>query len=146
MNSEADTSAQPRLVVSATREFGWLTERSGYTPAADARGIQATRAGEVLGMVVFDAFTETIALVHVALASPRAAAALFRPAMEYAFLQAHRLALVTMLDSRNVAAMRLAMGFGFRETHRVVDGMSVGADLIHLEMRRHECRTLPGVH
>jgi RimJ/RimL family protein N-acetyltransferase len=146
VSSEADTCTYAPLMVSATRDFGWLTARSGYVPGADARGIQAARAEEVVGMVVFDAFTETIALVHVALASPRAAAALFRPAMEYAFLQAGRIALVTMLDSRNTRAVRLAVGLGFRETHRVVDGVSAGADLIHLEMRRHECRALKGVH
>jgi RimJ/RimL family protein N-acetyltransferase len=148
VNSEADTSAQARLMVcAAPREaLGWLTARSGYTPMADAKGIMAVREGRILGMVVFDGFTETIAQAHVALDSPRAMAALVHPAFQYAFLQAGRIALVTFLDSRNTGAVRLVEGLGFREKGRCADGVALGGDLIFYEMRRERCRFLPRSH
>lgn len=124
----------------------WMAERSGYTPGADAKGIVATFGGRVLGVVAFDGFTATIAQVHVALGTPRAAGILFRPAFRYAFLQANRLALVTMVDSRNTRAVGLAAGLGFREACRVRDGMALGADLILFELRREECRYLQETH
>ena len=126
--------------------FPWMTERSGYTPLPDAKGIEAVAGDVVRGMVVFDGFTETLAQVHVALDTPRAAIHLLRPALQYAFLQAGRLALVAFLDARNTRAVLLARGVGFQEVYREPDGVALGADLILFRMRREECRYLQEAH
>jgi len=147
MEATACTANARTTIEAAPRgELYWLTQRSGYTPLLDARGIRAVCGGRTVGMVVFDGFTETLAQVHLALETPRAAAALLRPTFNYAFRQLGLAVLVTMLDSRNTRAVGLARGLGFREACRIVDGAAVGADLILFEMRRHACRFTREVH
>lgn len=145
-HGEAGGQQPPRVEIAPTRDFTWMTERSGYAPLPDGRGIVALRGAQALGMVVYDGFTATLAQVHVALATPMAARHLLRPAFEYPFLQLGLLALATMLDSRNERAVALALGAGFLEAGRIQDGVDVGSDLVLYQLRRERCRFLSEVH
>jgi hypothetical protein len=122
--------------------FPWLTSRSGYRPLSDARGLEAVRGERLLGMVLFDGWTATLAQAHVAVDTPLALRHLLPEAARYVFRQAERLAIVTMVDARNTPVRQLAAGVGFHEVYRIQDGMEPGVDMILIELRRENCRFL----
>jgi ribosomal protein S18 acetylase RimI-like enzyme len=129
----------------AALSFAWLTERTGYQPAGDARGIEAVDdVGEVRGMVVFDHWTPAAAQVHVALESMSAARALLFEAFGYLFKQHGRSVAIGITPAENTRAMRLNRHLGFRVHHLIRDGWAPGQDLAVLELRRENCRFLRG--
>lgn len=67
---------------------------------------------------------------------------LLRPAFSYPFLEAGRSLLLGIIPADNTKSCGMARRLGFREAYRVIDGWSVGIDLVVHEMRRHECRWL----
>lgn len=131
------------MIVRATRDFAWLTERTGLRPATDCQAIEAVDAdGRTRGMVAFEGWTANAVIAHVALDSVGAGRALLRPAFAYPFTEAGRGMLLGLVPGDNRKSLNLARRLGFRETHRIVDGWKTGADLVLFEMRRAECAWL----
>jgi hypothetical protein len=125
--------------------FGWMTERSGYTPLPDAIGLEVVGSAGTAGLVLLDGRTDTMAQIHVALETPRVAARIRRAVFRLAFGQLGLRVIVTVLAASNAAAVRLANGMGFTVAGRIRDGFAVGDDLLLYELRREHCRC-PWVH
>lgn len=123
--------------------FQWLTERTGYHPAGDVRGIEAIDAdGNVRGMVVFDHWTPNAAQAHVALESMPAARALLFVAFDYLFHGCQRGVAIGLTPVHNARAMRLNRHLGFRVQHLIRDGWKQGEDVAVLELKKSDCRFL----
>ena len=124
-------------------DLTWLASRAGITVHPGLEAIKATdKNGRIVGMVGFDGWTPASLSMHVAVEYPAALRHLIRPAFSLAFdrLQKH-VVLATVL-STNKRSLILVRHLGFRETHTIIDGWSVGAHLVIHEMRRPECRWL----
>jgi hypothetical protein len=93
-------------------------------------------------MVGFDGWTPGSVSFHVALEYPAALRRLIKPAFDLAFVRLKKQVVLATVVSTNQRSLRLVRHLGFRETHRIVDGWSVGAHLVIHEMRRPECRWL----
>ncbi|HET9554347.1 MAG TPA: hypothetical protein VFP50_15400 [Anaeromyxobacteraceae bacterium] len=120
--------------------WGWLTERVGLTPTANARAIAAVDAsGRVRGMVLYDGWTENSVEAHMAVDTPSAWRALLRPAFAYPFIQCQRGVIVGRIRESNTTSLRMATRLGFEVLARVRDGARVGEDLVLVQMRREDC-------
>jgi RimJ/RimL family protein N-acetyltransferase len=135
-----------RVRASTPDEARWLTERTGYQPGGDFRGIVAESGGAIRGLVGFDRWTPNAVSMHVAVDSPAGCRGLLRAAFGYAFLETGRTLVRGEVRASNVRALALDKHLGFREVYRVEGGWAPGEDLILLEMRRDECRWIGGSH
>lgn len=127
--------------VAPSEHFEWLCERVGCSPTPAFQAIEVIdRNGKILGMSGYDFWTPNSVQMSVALGSHIAGRALLRLAFEYPFVQQNRGLVIAYVSAKNSEALRLDASLGFRETHRIVDGHSMGVDLVLLEMRKHECR------
>jgi RimJ/RimL family protein N-acetyltransferase len=129
------------------RDLGWLAQRLGnfhFSPGARAIAAYDETTAGVVGMVGYDGFTQNSAQVHIALARPHAWWALARPTFKYPFEELKKGVLLAMVSSSNERSLRLTAGVGFRETHRIRDGVLPGVDMVLFEMRPEECRWLEG--
>ena len=124
-------------------EFSWIERRTGCVLTRNARAIKAVdRCGLTVGMVAYDSWTENAVQAHMAVDSPIAWRSLLWPAFAYPFEQAGLGVLLAVINAGNTKSLDLALHFGFREAHRLVDGWAKGEDIIFLEMRREKCRWL----
>ena len=132
-----------RVTAGHAEAFGWIEARTGCVLTRNARAIQALDAsGQIRGVIAYDCWTESGVQAHMAVDSPVVWRSLLRPAFTYPFLEAGRSLLIGIIAADNPRSLNMVRRLGFRETYRVVDGWSVGVDLIVHEMRRHECRWL----
>lgn len=131
------------VVACAPADFDGFVARTSAALAHDARGIKAVDSmGRILGMVVYERWTENSVMIHLALDYPIAARALLYPAFSYPFKEAGRSILVGIVNASNKKAMHLNLRLGFREVTRLRDGFSAGVDLVIMEMRKENCRYL----
>jgi RimJ/RimL family protein N-acetyltransferase len=132
------------IVRAAPREhYPWLWSRIEGHPSASFRAIEAiTPEGQILAMVGYDGWTETMAEVSVAVDDPKAfmSRGFLRAAFSYPFNEADKEILIARVRSDNARSLRLQRGLGFREVHRIRDGFGRGVDFVVMELRRHECR------
>jgi RimJ/RimL family protein N-acetyltransferase len=126
----------------------WLWSRVGCSYTAEFRAIMAVRdsadlgnlrAKDIAGMVGYDLWTENAVFMHIALETPAAWRGLIVPAFEYPFVQGNKGIALATVRSDNERSMRLCEHVGFREAHRIKDGMEQGVDAVLYEMRREEC-------
>jgi len=116
-------------------EIGWIASRTGYAFTAGARAIAAVdSAGEIRGMVAFDAWTESGCQCHVALDAPIAARTLRAAFFEYLGQVGRSLAL-GLVPAHRARSVALAKRMGFVEKCRIADGWAAGDDLLILELR-----------
>lgn len=132
------------LVRAATpQERLWLGERLGYHFSPDARGILAEDShGGIAAMVCFDRWAENSAEAHVYVGRPIAIRRLAPAAFRWFFNTLGKGVLVGVVRASNEKALELDLRLGFRETHRIKDGVAVGEDRVLLEMRRADCMWL----
>lgn len=130
-----------RVQAAPVERHAWLAERTGYVPGPSFRALEALgEDGRVRAMVGFDFWTPASAHMHVAIEAPGACRGLLRAAFAYLFGEAgRRLALATIRES-NERSLRLARHAGFVEVSRTPEGWDVGEALVHLELRRDNCR------
>lgn len=132
-----------RVTAGHAEAFGWIETRTGCVLTRNARAIQALdTSGRIRGVIAYDCWTESGVQAHMAVDSPVVWRSLLRPAFTYPFLEVGRSLLIGIIAADNPRSLNMVRRLGFRETYRVVDGWSVGVDLIVHEMRRHECRWL----
>jgi hypothetical protein len=127
----------------------WLWARVGCSYTAEFRAIMAVRdsadlenlrAADIAGMIGYDLWTENAVVMHIALDNPAAFRSLIVPAFEYPFIQGKKGIALATVRSDNQRSMRLCERVGFRETHRIKDGMEQGVDAVLYEMRLEDCR------
>ena len=123
------------------RDFAWLYTRTGHLLSGAARAIEAVDdQGRIRGMVGYDDWTPNSVRMHVALESPGATRALFRPAFLYPFVEVGVSIALAVIVSTNRQCMRLAKHLGFSEIHRVPGGWNEGADLVFFRLDRESCQ------
>lgn len=136
------------MIVSAAtpEDFEWMRKRiNGATLPQDFRAIKAVdSAGRIRGMVGFEAWTPNAVTMSVAIDTPMAIRALLEPAFEFPFVQASRRLVLASCTSDNRKSLRLMRGLGFKQSHRIRDGWSVGVDVVCFELRRDEWLALKG--
>lgn len=127
----------------ASPDFAWLVDRVGVAATPHFKMIAAyDSAGRIRGAVGFDHWTPNSVQMHFAMESPIAIRALIRPAFSYAFEHGGKGLALGIIRSNNRASLWTAEHMGFRESHRIKDGHSLGVDLVLIEMRKDECRWL----
>jgi hypothetical protein len=130
-----------KVQVAPPEHHGWFVSRTGYAIALDFKAIEAVDSdGVVRAMVGWDHLTPSAAQIHFALDYPTAGRHLIRPAFEIPFTQGARQLLFGVVADSGGRQLSVALGLGFRETHRIVDGWRPGEDLVIVEMKRSECR------
>lgn len=126
-----------------TSELAWIVERTSCALTPGARGLAAVDAqGRIVGMVVFDGWTESAAVMHVAFDKPIACRSLLFASFDYLFNQCGRELALGILPSHNEKALAFDKKVGFREAYRVRDGWAAGDDLVLIELRKNDCRWL----
>ncbi|EHK57743.1 hypothetical protein [Allomesorhizobium alhagi] len=111
----------------------------------DARAIGHERAGELRGVVVFDTFTTTTCLVH--LASDGSKRWMTREfitrVFAYPFIQCKFPRITCGIPETNAESLRLTRHMGWVEEGRLREDSEDGSDTIIFGMLRRECRWLP---
>ncbi len=127
----------------APREhFGWVCSRVGHSPSVIFSALEAVDAGgRIVGMVGFDHWTPGSVQMCVAIESPHVLRNI-RAAFDHAFVEKGRRVAIAFVSAANTTALKLYAHLGFRESHRISDGLDDGVDLVLVEMRREECRWL----
>ena len=125
-------------------EYGWLVERAGCDITAGYKAIKAVdETGKIHGMVGYGNWTENSVVMTSALDNPAALREILKWGFRYPFEQCNRGIAVATVRANNVRSMRLCRKVGFREEHRIKDGIAVGEDLVIFTMRREDCRWIP---
>jgi hypothetical protein len=114
-------------------------------PSPQFRAIEAVDAtGRIHAMTGFDGWTENSAGILIAIDTPAALRSLLTPTFEYVFNQCGKGLAIATVRGTNARSLKLTKHVGFTETHRIKDAVRIGEDLVLFEMRREECRYLPG--
>lgn len=121
--------------------WNWVKERARPLLCEDTCGIIALRdTGEILAAVVFDSFTVTTCMVHLAIDNPLALRhGLLSEAAHYLFNVRNRIKIFGMTPSDNKRALKFNKHMGWRELYRVKDAYDIGVDYVVQEMTKEEC-------
>lgn len=134
-----------RIRAARREHLAWLVRRTDCHFSPVAKGVEAVDdSGRILGMVVFDAWTENAAQAHMAVDAPIAWRGLLPFALGYLFLEAKKGVLLGAISSQNTRSLRFARHVGLVELTRIKDGAAEGDDLVLLELRKENCRYLHG--
>lgn len=133
------------LAAATSGDIAWLSERTGYLPTRNARGLAAVDgSGRTRGVVGYDGWTQAAVHCHMAVDTPIAWRALLPEAFRYPLETCGRRLLIALVTADNARSLALARHFGFAETARIRGGWSDGVDLVLLELRKDDCRWLAG--
>ena len=124
------------------RLLPWAQERIGVTFRPDATTIGLERDGEIRAVVVFDAFSETDAQMHIASDGTKAwmNKALLLSAFAYPFTQLGLLRLTGLVTADNQAALEFDQNIGFEKEGYHPKAGPGGKDLVSLGLLRDNCR------
>lgn len=135
------------------RMLGWAAsalQKSYPTPnlrfRPDAQAIGHERGGELVGVIVFDTWSDGDCLIHVVSDGSRRwfTRAFCRCAMAFPFHQVGTRRITAIVSERNPASLGLCDHFGFKVEGRLRKGGPLGEDLILLGLLREECRWIDG--
>lgn len=134
-----------RYTAKASRDFAWLTSRTGLAVTPGFRMIASKdSAGNIRGAVGFDHWTDNSVRMHFALDSSIAGRCLVRAAFSYAFEEAGKGVAIGEVPAWNRKSLWTAEHLGFEPLCRIRDGYSLGVDLVVMELRREKCRWIGG--
>lgn len=111
----------------------------------DTCGVTAVNdvTGELAAVAVFDSFTHTSALAHIAITNRAALRAGFLSlACHFIYEQCKRLVLYSPIAATNTKAVAFCRHVGFSEVIRLKDGYDKDIDYVLLEMRKDACKWL----
>lgn len=127
------------------RLLPWAEERTGVTYRRDAYTIGLEKDGEIVAVVIYDAFGENDLNMHIASDGTRAwmNKALLVSAFAYPFIQLGMLRVTGLVPADNEAALKFDEHLGFvREGYHPKAGPG-GKDLISLGLLKENCRFIP---
>lgn len=138
--------AKLRVCDAPPHHYGYLCSKLGYLPTAGFCAIEAfdPETGKIWGMVGYDFWTKNSVQMHVVLERPVVARTLITPAFDLVFNKSERKVAVGVVAGDNARALKFDLAMGFKETHRIKDGLRDGVDLVILEMRREDCLVFKG--
>jgi hypothetical protein len=116
----------------------WVCERIGLEVTKEARAIGQVKNGRLVGGVVFDGWTGTSVVMHVASEGRRwITRKLLRAVFGYVF--AHCKVAIGIVPSGNMDALRFDHHLGFEKVAEIKDAHPDGS-LIILAMRKENCK------
>ena len=114
----------------------WFLERNPIDATFGIKGLVAWDK-KILGMIVFDTWTENSCQVHIAISTPMVFKHGFlEEAFRYVFEDTGRGIIYGVTPSDNKKALKFNEHAGFVEIYRLKDAHVVGVDLIIQEVRR----------
>jgi len=124
--------------------YGWIIQRTGCIVTSDFQAIAALDSkGIIRGMVGYCNWSGNTVQCHMAVDHPIAWRALVyennAPAFWYPFVQSKRKLILALVHEGNNKSLEMTRHLGFREAHRIRDGVRDGEDLVLFEMRREDC-------
>lgn len=124
----------------------WAAQRIGIEKfRQDANAIGHERDGIIIGVVVFDGFSDTDCNVH--LAGDETKRWITREfivrAMAYPFIQLKLRRLTGLVPADNAQALKFNEHFGFKKegVHRMAN--ADGGDIVSMGLLRRDCRWIP---
>ncbi len=116
-------------------------EAISYTPSIRFKAIVLMEEGKILAAAGYDHWTPNAVQMHIWI--PERLSKLFvREAFRYPFEIGNKGLVIGVTPGDNTRALELNRHVGFREVYRIVDGWTLGTDMVIQEMRRDECRWL----
>ena len=107
----------------------------------DTRGIIALSDMNIPGgIVLFDQFTDTACMAHIAVSNPMALRGMHVEAFNYAFRQLGLKMILGVVAGNNKKALKLNAHFGFSEIARIKDAYAEGIDQVVLQMLAEDCK------
>ena len=125
------------------KHLDYVRSVSEVSISADTGGIVAlSTAGEPIGVVLFDSWTDTAVTAHISVQKPYCLRSLHVEAFRYIFDTHEKAMILGIVASDNGKARRLNEHFGFTEIVRIPHAVSWGVDQIVYQMMRADCRYL----
>jgi len=126
------------------RLVAWAEEQIGGRCREDAVAIGLERDSELRGVAVFDTFTPTSCMVHLASDGSRRwmTRELITRVFAYPFLQCRFRRISCIASETNTDSLRIIRHFGWVQEGVIREGGTEGEDLLLFGMLREECRFL----
>ena len=126
----------------------WAEKRiDRFSARDDAKAIGMAVDRQIVAAVLFDTFTTTSCMVHLASDGSkrfiRRDFGLIRHAMAYPFVQLGLPRITCMISENNSASLRFTRHFGWVEEGRLREAGEDGEDVIVFGLLRRECKWLP---
>lgn len=124
--------------------WDWVKMRAAPLLCEDTCGIMAIRdTGDILAAAVFDSFTNTTCMVHLAIENPLAIrSGLLTEAANYLFHTRNRERIFGMTPSNNDRALKFNRHMGWVELYRVENAYDVGVDYVVQVITKADCKWL----
>lgn len=121
--------------------WAWVKERVQCIFCEDTCGIVALdSSGEIQAAFIFDSFTNTTCMVHIAIKNPMVLRrGMLREAAWYLFETRARERVFSMVASNNEKSLKFSKNVGWEELYRIKDGYDVGVDYILQVMTKDAC-------
>jgi RimJ/RimL family protein N-acetyltransferase len=130
------------IVLDAKRASDWLRQRIAKPTIVAWMGpwvaLGYERDGQMIGAVVFDAFTETECAMHVAISAP-IPRSVVREVFKYPFVTAKLQRITATVAPSNTASIRLILRWGFKFEGRKRVALGDEDELIY-GLLKQECR------
>lgn len=118
---------------------------TSYNPTSQFKAIKlVNEEGEIQAMAGYDYWTPNAVQMHIWIQHPEAylSKEFVQEGFGYPFNSGRNL-VIGVTPGDNTRALDFNRKLGFKETHRIKDGWSLGTDMVIQEMRRDECRWIP---
>ena len=113
----------------------------------DTRGLVAVdeATGKPLAAFVMNTWSDSSVQCHITVVNPMVLRHGFLEACcHYVFVHGDRQIMYATIVEDNLPSLKLVKRIGFTERARLPDGCEIGRDNIIMEMRKEDCRFLPG--
>lgn len=120
------------------RDWAWIQDKLNLTLCEDIRGIVAVDMDkqEHLAAIVLTGWTGNTVTSHVAITNPIVLKyGLIEEFKRYVFVDCGVKIVIGLVASDNEKALKFDAHIGFREVHRITDGMADGVDIVIMELR-----------
>jgi len=124
--------------------WDWVRERARPLLCEDTCGIIALGdTGEIMAAAVFDNFTNSSCMTHLAIDNPIVIRSGFLTEVaNYLFHTRGRIVIFGTTPSDNKRALKFNKHMGWTEIYRVKDAYDVGVDYVVQEIRKEDCKWL----
>lgn len=136
------------MIVSSNQDVlaSWLCSKIHLCPSTNLRCIgRLNSKGRIIGVVGYDSFTGTSAVIHVAGEGNWLSKDLLWAAFDYPFNRCGLKVLFAHISSANKSSLRFNLHLGFKREHVLRDAYPDG-DAIITSLRAEDCKYLKRKH
>jgi hypothetical protein len=133
---------QIKFVTLDDEYMDWFQAQTGAGWRSDSRGFVAINAaGKPLGALMFESFTPTMCMVHIAIDNPLILRHGFlEEGFGYAYNYRDVKCLRAMLPENREKCIKFIKHLGFEEETRLEHGFQSGIDFVYYKLHKHDCR------